>query len=120
SAMVELGTSSERAAVALYIAAVRETFEESGVLFASRGLEPVTAEDLRSPSWVEVRQRMSDRSDDFDWRPWLREEGLTLALGALAFAAWWTTPVGPHKRFDTRFFWARVPEAQQEAVAAND
>jgi 8-oxo-dGTP pyrophosphatase MutT (NUDIX family) len=120
TAMAELGTSSEQAAVALYIAAVRETFEEAGVLLASRGLDPVTLDDLRSPSYVEARRRLSDRDDDFDWRPWLREEGLTLALGALAFAAWWTTPAGSHKRFDTRFFWARAPAAQQDALAPND
>lgn len=120
AAMMELGTSSERAAVALYIAAVRETFEEAGVLLASRGMDPVTLGDLRSASFVEARRRLSDRDDDFDWRPWLREEGLTLALGALAFAAWWTTPAGSHKRFDTRFFWARVPLAQQDAPAPND
>ncbi|MDX1511709.1 MAG: hypothetical protein R3249_10195 [Nitriliruptorales bacterium] len=119
AAMRELGTRSEQEAVGLHVAAVRETFEEAGILLASRGMEALTAEDLASESFQTARQRLSDRDDDFDWRPWLEEEDLTLALGALAFAAWWTTPEGPHRRFDTRFFWARVPAAQQAAMAPN-
>lgn len=119
AAMRDLGTDSEREAIGLYIAAVRETFEEAGILLASRGTSALTADDLASPSFQVARARLSDRGDDFDWRPWLAQEDLTLALGTLAFAAWWTTPEGPHKRFDTRFFWARVPQAQLSALTPN-
>jgi 8-oxo-dGTP pyrophosphatase MutT (NUDIX family) len=109
----ELGTASERDALGVLVAAVRETFEEAGVLLAHR--EDGTALDadaLRRPSVVEARRRLAERGAAWDWRPWLSDEGLVLDLGALAFWSWWVTPLGQHKRFDTRFLIAHLPPGQ--------
>lgn len=104
-AAAELGVTDAAEALGLYVAAVRETFEEAGVLFARRadGSLPDAA------SVAEARQRLTDRQRAWDWTGWLRDEGLVLDLGALAFWSWWVTPKGVHRRYDTRFFVARLP-----------
>lgn len=111
-----LGASGDAEALGLLVAGVRETFEEAGVLFAHReDGAPVGASELATPSFVEARHRLASREERFDWRPWLQRERLVLDLGALAMWSWWVTPVGQHKRFDTRFLTARVPGDQAAA-----
>lgn len=92
-------------AAALYVAALREVFEETGVLYA-----PIATPALRQ-AWLEVRagRRFADAVQSLDLR-----------LHAAALAPWsrWITPlVGGvvRKRFDTRFFVAAVPAGQQPA-----
>lgn len=99
-------------ALGLHVAAVRETFEEAGILLARRGGELVTTADLESGSFEEARSRLSSREEQWDWREWLADEGLVLDLGALAWWSWWVTPQGMPRRYDTRFFVARAPEEQ--------
>lgn len=100
-------------ALALYVAAVRETFEEAGVLLAKRDGRPVTADFLARSDVAEFRHRMASRGEKLDWRSWLEENDLVLDLGALNWWSWWVTPEGMPKRFDTRFFVAQVPAGQQ-------
>jgi 8-oxo-dGTP pyrophosphatase MutT (NUDIX family) len=96
-------SADEPLARALVAAAVRETFEESGVLLASpvpddRGLlarEQAALLD-RSASMAEV----------------LARNGLVLRADLLRPWAHWTTPELEPKRFDTRFFVAALPEGQ--------
>ena len=116
-----LGAADAGEALALRVSAVREAFEEAGVLFAERrDGTPLTAEDLLREDWLEVRRRLASRGDDWDWRPWLEAEDLVLQLGALAFHAWWVTPEGLHRRYDTRFFVAHVPDEQARALGHDD
>lgn len=110
-----LGAATDADALGLLVAAVRETFEEADVLLATRGGVPVTDADLASDSFVEARRRLASREERFDWREWLEEEELVLDLDALALWAWWVTPEGQHKRFDTRFFAAMLPAGQSAA-----
>jgi 8-oxo-dGTP pyrophosphatase MutT (NUDIX family) len=112
-----VGARSDADALGLWVAAVRETFEEAGVLLARRDGRPVTAEDLESPSFQDARQRLATRGEHWDWRSWLDEEDLVLDLAALVPLSWWVTPHGMHKRFDTRFFVTEVPGGQ---LAAHD
>jgi len=111
-------------ALGLLVAAVRETFEEAGVLLASvrsgGALRPVTTADLDSGSFVDARRRLAARGEHWDWRPWLADEGIVLDLGALHPWSWWITPEGQHRRFDTRFFVAALPEAQRDVAAHDD
>ncbi len=117
-----LGVTTDRDALGFLVAAVRETFEEVGVLLAVReDGRPVSADDLASEAFVEARNRLARRGEAWDWRPWLDEEGLVLDLGALALWSWWVTPEGQHRRFDTRFFLAAAPTgqvAEQDRVEA--
>lgn len=113
-----LGAATPQDALGLLVCAVRETFEEAGILLAAReDGQPLTGDDLSQASFREARQRLSDRSQRWDWRGWLEDEALTLDLGCLALWSWWVTPEGQHRRFDTRFFVTPLP-AQQ--VAAHD
>jgi 8-oxo-dGTP pyrophosphatase MutT (NUDIX family) len=112
-----LGVDDPAAAIAARAAAVRETFEEAGVLLAIRADgTPLTAADLASPSFVAARQALIDRGPVAGFHTWLAEEDLVLELGALGFWSWWVTPEGQHRRFDTRFFVASVPTLQREAA----
>ena len=107
----------DRPAAALCVAAIRETFEESGVLLARTGKGPVSADDLRSHSYLSARQKLADRHSKWNWAGWLEDEGLQLDLSALVWWSWWVTPIGVHRRFDTKFFVASLPEDQ---VAEHD
>jgi 8-oxo-dGTP pyrophosphatase MutT (NUDIX family) len=102
-------------ALSLYVAAVRETFEEGGLLFAHRHNRPVTERDLDSDSFKAARARLNSRTESWDWSEWLRTENLVLDLGALTWWSWWVTPEGIHRRFDTRFFAALAPSDQTAA-----
>ena len=102
-------------ALRLYVAAVRETFEEGGLLFATRDGVPVDGALVASPSFVEARRKLNERGSRWDWSEWLVDEGLVLDLGAVTWWSWWVTPKGVHRRFDTRFFIARAPHGQEAA-----
>jgi 8-oxo-dGTP pyrophosphatase MutT (NUDIX family) len=90
-------------AAGLFVAAIREVFEETGLLFAD--VAPAQAR----AAWAALRQ--GPRFDEL-----LAPLGLQLAASALQPWSRWITPtlssVG-RKRFDTRFFVATVPQGQE-------
>lgn len=95
-------------ALAYTVAAVRECFEEVGLLYASGG-------DVESA----MRERaLVQRGDDFV--ALCERHGLLLDAGALAYHSHWLTPPGMPKRFDTRFFVARAPQGQVPEVDAGE
>jgi 8-oxo-dGTP pyrophosphatase MutT (NUDIX family) len=87
----------ERQARALLGAAVRETFEETGVLLSA------PAADLSGAHTDVEAGRMS-------FGDLLRANGLTVDAGALRPWARWITPPGEVRRYDTHFFVAALPE----------
>lgn len=88
------------------VAAVRETFEEAGVLFASK--EGDVAADVKHAGERRFEQRLRS-----GWlRRWVETDGWRLMLSALSPWAHWITPAGMPRRFDTRFFMAALPEGQ--------
>lgn len=118
--VARMGGDRERV-VGLHVAAVRETFEEAGVLLAGR--EDGAPLDVDAPSFVAARRRLAARGERWDWRPWLEEEGLVLDLGTLAWWSWWVTPEAAPKRYDTRFFVALASEGDapdHDRVEATD
>ena len=109
-----LDADTDELTLGLLVAAVRETFEEAGVLFARhRDGTPVSADELNSEPFIEARRRLAARADHWDWAPWLRDQHLALDLDALSMWSWWVTPVGRPHRFDTRFFVATLPRHQE-------
>jgi 8-oxo-dGTP pyrophosphatase MutT (NUDIX family) len=96
----------ERGGLAFWVAAVRECFEEAGVLFAHGGLDHVDPARL-----ARRRHALNQHEDDFVRV--LAEEGLRLDLRALHPVAHWVTPLGSPRRFDTRFFVASFPIGQE-------
>ena len=100
-----LGISAPAAALAVYVGALRETFEESGVLL-SEGVSELTPETLAS-----LRARLND--DQTDFGELLSTNGLMLRPDRLRYLARWITPEFEARRFDARFFVAQVAETQE-------
>jgi 8-oxo-dGTP pyrophosphatase MutT (NUDIX family) len=94
----------------LVCAAVRELFEECGVLLAGRDERTVVA-DLSDPSWEQDRQALLARSVALSQL--LARRGLVLRTDLLRPWAHWTTPVFEPRRYDTRFFVAALPGGQR-------
>ncbi|MCA1823971.1 MAG: NUDIX hydrolase [Mycobacteriales bacterium] len=100
--------ADEPLARALVCAAVRETFEEAGVLLAGRDAQHVVVTD---PSeWEARRQALLDRSVSLS--ELLEGEGLVLRADLLRPWAHWVTPEIEPRRYDTRFFVAALPPGQ--------
>ena len=103
-------------AVGLYLAAVRETFEEAGLLLATRRRHPDTFVDLRQDEAVAARFARWRRrlwEGDASLSDMANAEGLVVPLDRLAFAAHWITPLNEPRRYDTYFFYARAPDRQR-------
>lgn len=91
------------AALAHVVAAIRETFEEAGILLGRAG----TASGEPLQRW---RVRLNGREASF--AEMVEACDITLDGGALTYFAHWVTPPIEPKRFDTRFFFARAPAGQ--------
>jgi 8-oxo-dGTP pyrophosphatase MutT (NUDIX family) len=101
----------ERLARELVCAAVRETFEEAGVLLAGpAGGEPVVP-DVTGDDWEEQRQALLRR--DLSLAELLAARGLVLRSDLLRPFAHWVTPPVESRRFDTKFFAAALPAGQE-------
>jgi 8-oxo-dGTP pyrophosphatase MutT (NUDIX family) len=111
--VARLGVADVAAARAMLAAAVRETFEESGLLLAVHADgRPLAEGALPDAEVAALRAGLAARGSSIDWRPWLAQHELVLDLDALAMWSWWVTPVGPPRRYDTRFLIARAPSGQ--------
>jgi len=95
---------------ALVCAAVRETFEESGVLLAGESASSVVA-DTTSDEWEADRQALLNRSVSL--AELLGRRGLVLRADLLRPWSRWITPVIEPRRFDARFFAAALPAGQR-------
>ncbi|WP_231914150.1 NUDIX hydrolase [Rhodococcus sp. LB1] len=92
---------------ALVLAAVRETFEECGVLLA--GSTPDTVVDDTS-RFAHIRKALESRQMTFG--DFLEREDLVVRTDLLRPWSHWITPIGEQRRYDTRFFIAVAPEGQ--------
>jgi 8-oxo-dGTP pyrophosphatase MutT (NUDIX family) len=101
--------TSEEHARALVCAAVRETFEESGVLLAGPTGETVVG-DTTGGDWEEDRRALEAR--ELSLTDFLDRRGLVLRTDLLRWWGSWVTPVFEPRRYDTRFFVAVLPEGQ--------
>ncbi len=99
----------EGLARALVCAAVRETFEESGVLLAGPDADTVLA-DVSTDEWEAERAALDGREQSLS--ELLARRGLVLRADLLRPFAHWITPEAEPKRFDTRFFLAALPQGQ--------
>ncbi len=92
-------------AIAYYVAAVREAFEETGILVGSQSESP--------PGRTSVVHMRDTRMDLLDGRisfaVALARLGCRVAASEIAYFAHWITPERAPRRYDTRFFAARVP-----------
>ncbi|HEV7171733.1 NUDIX hydrolase [Pedococcus sp.] len=100
----------EATARELVAAAVREVFEESGVLLAGPSADEVVA-DVSGEHWQEQRRRLLQREASLS--EVLRAHDLVLRSDLLGYRAHWITPEFEARRYDTRFFSAAVPAGQR-------
>ena len=105
------GEGLDARALSFRIAAIRETFEESGILLARpRGSH--TLVDARRAAGIEAAHRADLSDGKTTFLKVLTDNGMLLALDELVPYAHWITPEGMPKRFDTWFFLAAAPPEQ--------
>lgn len=112
SANQQLG---EYAALRYWVAAIRESFEECGVLYArdaSGGWLSIAPED--SPRFTELREALIH--NELTLSQLCERTGVTLDASGLAYFSHWLTPEVAPRRFDTRFFLARMLPNQATAA----
>jgi len=103
-----------RGGLSYWVAAIRECFEEAGVLLARRAGEP-------DPIGFEVpelqdrfaRARLEVNAGTLQFVDLCCTEGLRLVTDSIHYVSHWITPVGESRRFDTRFFVAPAPLRQE-------
>jgi 8-oxo-dGTP pyrophosphatase MutT (NUDIX family) len=110
TAAARMSDVSREDAIAHYVAALRELFEEAGVLLARQNGRMVTIDGDTSNRFAAHRHDLLAGTTSF--AEIAAAEGLCLALDELTYFAHWVTPEIEIKRFDTRFFVARAPEGQ--------
>ncbi len=103
----------EAGGIAFWVAALRETFEEAGILFARPPGDPGLI-DL-SPGQVEQRfseHRAAVNAGTVDFVETVATEGLHLDGRDVHYVSQWVTPLGPPRRYDARFFVTAMPSGQ--------
>lgn len=100
----------EASAQAIVCAAVRETFEEAGVLLAGPDPHSVVA-DTTGEDWQ--RDRAALVAHELGLAELLERRGLVLRSDLLGGWARWITPAFERRRFDTWFFVAALPAGQR-------
>lgn len=85
-----------------YSAAIRELFEESGVLLATHSLSADSLDTARA----------AINAGTLEWHQFAFDNALTLRCDRLHYFSFWITPAGAPKRYSARFFLAKVQYAQ--------
>ena len=102
--------------IAFYVAAIRECFEEAGIMLVSEtsGRSPAPHLDLRSPKsqdrYTSLRRSLNERELTFP--NVIVSNELYLTAEDLRYVSHWITPPGGRRRYDTRFFVSMVPDNQ--------
>ena len=100
-----------QSALGFWIAAIRELFEEVGILLSvGDSGSPISIDGMRSHPLAEKHAALIARSLTF--AALLESENLYCNASALAYFSHWQTPAQNSLRFDTRFFLAVLPPAQ--------
>lgn len=99
--------------LAYWVAAIRESFEEAGVLLARDDSgEYVQLDDPEVQRRFAIA-RHAVHEGSLSLAEFCRRENLRLAVDNIRYVSHWITPVGEKRRFDTRFFVAVAPSAQE-------
>ena len=91
------------------IAAIRETYEEAGLLYA----DPVSPQDHHLESEQQALRQSTPELNTGSFHRWVQDSGQTPALDRLTYWVRWVPPEDVLRRFDTVFFLAPAPEGQE-------
>lgn len=109
-AQLRIGNAESPAqALGFYVAVLRETFEEAGLLLA----RAPDGGDSRLSAAALSAGRREVGAGTIGFLAWLERAGLRLATERLIYFAHWITPEAVPKRFDTRFFLAEAPRGMR-------
>ncbi|MFJ7205285.1 NUDIX hydrolase [Streptomyces sp. NPDC098789] len=111
-----MGTDAETAQ-AIVCGAVRETFEEAGVLLAGESPDTVVG-DTTGDDWEADRRALVAR--ELSFAEFLDRRGLLLRSDLLGAWARWITPEFEPRRYDTWFFVAALPAGQRTRNASTE
>ncbi|MHA7268545.1 NUDIX hydrolase [Arthrobacter sp. HLT1-20] len=95
------------------VAAIRETFEETGILLAGPDASSLV-ENISGPEWMRARESIAGQETTF--AALLERYGLALRTDLLKPLSHWLSPDFAHRRFDTRYFAAATPINQQPSL----
>jgi 8-oxo-dGTP pyrophosphatase MutT (NUDIX family) len=95
----------EHGGLAYWVAAIRECFEEAGVLLATRR--------DGGPLGLRNEDRHEIHDSSLSLVELCRRDDLVLDLSTTYYVDHWITPIGEQRRFDTRFFLSELPVDQQ-------
>ncbi|GGT70055.1 NUDIX hydrolase [Streptomyces lateritius] len=112
-----LGVPDHAQAQAIVCAAVRETYEEAGVLLAGETADSVVG-DTTGDDWEEDREALVAR--ELSFADFLDRRGLALRSDLLGAWARWITPEFEPRRYDTWFFVAALPAGQRTRNASTE
>ena len=98
-----------RGGIAYWVAALRETYEEAGVLLSPEPLPPSAPPELFG------RWRREVNAGERSFVEMVRSLGVRLDGAGVHYVSRWVTPVGPPRRFDARFFVTAMPDGQMPA-----
>ncbi|MCX4676134.1 NUDIX hydrolase [Streptomyces sp. NBC_01433] len=112
-----LGVDTVTEAQAIVCAAVRETYEEAGVLLAGPTRDTVVG-DVTGADWEADREALVAR--ELSFAEFLDRRGLVLRSDLLGAWARWITPAFEPRRYDTWFFVAALPDGQRTRNASTE
>ncbi|MER7957481.1 NUDIX hydrolase [Streptomyces sp. NPDC096030] len=112
-----LGVTGTAEAQAIVCAAVRETYEEAGVLLAGETADSVVG-DTTGDDWEKDREALVAR--ELSFADFLDRRGLVLRSDLLGAWARWITPEFEPRRYDTWFFVAALPAGQRTRNASTE
>ncbi len=93
-----------------WVAAVRECFEESGIMLAKNGGGTPSEIDGDTERLANLRAQLN--RGEVTFKDILERESLVVSAADLSYFAHWITPEGAPRRYDTRFFIASAPIGQ--------
>jgi 8-oxo-dGTP pyrophosphatase MutT (NUDIX family) len=102
----------ERGGLAYFIAAIRESYEEAGILLAYGDDGGIVDLNGEAAERYRTHRRALDQGRN-GLGEIARAENLRLATDRLVYFSHWITPVGAPRRYDTRFFLAAAPPDQE-------
>lgn len=115
AARLGLDDDADPPAVAYWVAALREAFEETGILVGRDPDGRPAPSVARRPEVLGLRDELLEDEDRFP--SILDRMGCRMDGAAMEYVAHWITPVAEPRRYDTRFFAAAVAREQEVALA---